>query len=194
MKYTLKQTNNSKQQITFQIFSNQTYLNTIKINKTLKVNEYQINDDHQALYTLLINKTKHKQKIFILGNEKKQLGNFLLDYKKAFKFFHSYVYFEFNYQNHHYTFYYILIKNEGEKFPIYDNKKQVALIEKSFYTHKNLDAYQISTIDNLDLNIVLLVTIFIEICYFCNCNPSKLKRPNDYTYNQTLLSKYHKDF
>lgn len=111
--------------------------------------------------------------------------------------FNRFEFFEMNYQNCTYQLYAIGLGKEGNKFPIYKDDIQIALIEKDCIVYNNLDEYRIYAIDDSSSFITFVFGLYIDVLMYGN-RGEKMKESVQKTYNlstnKELKSKYDPAF
>lgn len=112
-------------------------------------------------------------------------------------FLSRYPYYEMQLNNLVYTLYAVGMGKEGMKFPIYREEKQVALIEKSYEVHNNLDQYRSYALTTDDNMAACLLCLYIDSLMYSNRGQvvqSSVQKTYKITTNKELKSKYNPDF
>lgn len=111
--------------------------------------------------------------------------------------FNRFEYFEMNDKTGTYQLYAIGLGKEGNKFPVYKDDIQIALIEKDCIVYNNLDEYRIYAIDEGISFVTFVFGLYIDVLMYGN-RGEKMKESVQKTYNLTtnkeLRSKYDPTF
>lgn len=95
-----------------------------------------------------------------------------------------------------YEMYKVGLGKEGIKFPIYCGEQQIALIEKDYTVHNNLDAYNIYSLDEHAAFVAIIFGFKLDKSYSHGGMAVSKSVEKDYllTLNKELRSKYNPDF
>ena len=118
-------------------------------------------------------------------------------YLKRSKAFFGYMYFEYVLNGKTFYAYEVGMGKQGIKIPIYDEDKQIALIEKGVVVYDNKDEYEIVGIDDYAIEVAALFNLYYDFVRFGRYGQVVYKSKEVsylYTINKELKNKYDQTF
>ncbi|BCN29975.1 hypothetical protein [Anaeromicropila herbilytica] len=107
-----------------------------------------------------------------------------------------YKYDEINFYNKNYIGYKVGMGAEGHKYPIYENDKQIALVEKDNLVLNRKDVYHIYTLEEELIELVALYCLRLDTIEFSQRDIAinSKEKSLSYTWNKEVKCKYDPDF
>lgn len=113
------------------------------------------------------------------------------------KFLRAYEYFLFDFFGKTYRIYEVGLGDDGIKYPIYSDDKQIALIEKERVVYNNLDEYEIFAANDPDAFISYIAALYIDQRRYSHHGEKNTSAYEKYylkTTNKELKAKYDPNF
>jgi len=150
-------------------------------------------DDNETLKNLLkFNPPAGLMPFNIWSPNNELLGHIGLKRTKSFS---GYEYYEYDFYGVRYLAYGVGMGKDGRKIPIYQNDRQIALIEKNPVVYDTKDEYDIYAIDGNFSEVAAIFNLYYDFVRFARFNVTKTKKTEYlYTLNKELKSKYNPDF
>jgi hypothetical protein len=132
---------------------------------------------------------------YVMNSNDESIGYICGKRKKSF-WSGGYWYYEYLFCGRQYLTYSIGMGKEGYKVPIYENERQIALIEKDVVTYDNKSTYNVYVLTDEMLEMVLLFNLYYDFTRFGNRNRLVYKTKKvEYIHSPKVLkTKYDPNF